>query len=197
MARKPRRKTHIKQKAFEHLNISPLEQHRRQGGTLTPPLVTLPGTTLFASWRDAGLNEVLWAAILCGDLKRETYLDLFRQLVANAHANMSEPQHTFLTHSVLSVLTDDVFDVFAAPLLNHHRAIELLRSLLLLDCLPDRHHWARHLEAPDPETHSIFLMKAVATCFDHQSQEATDIRWLKICYFAVVCDRLRIGLAGC
>jgi Family of unknown function (DUF5677) len=37
-------------------------------------------------------------------------------------------------------------------------------------------------------------MKGVATCFDHQSQEATDIRWLKLCYFAVVCDRLRIGL---
>jgi hypothetical protein len=48
----------------------------------------------------------------------------------------------------------------------------------------------RNLDTPDPETHSVLLMKAVATCLDHQSQQATDIRWLKVCYFAAVCDRV-------
>jgi hypothetical protein len=160
MAKKSRGKPHVKQTAFEHLDISSLERHRRQGSTLTPPLATIPQLNL-ASWRDAGLNEILWAAILCGDLDRQIYLDLFRRFVANARTNIPDRQNTFLTHSVLSVLENDTFEIFAAPLLKHDRARELLRSLLLLECLPDRQHWARYLEAPDPETHSVFLMKAV------------------------------------
>jgi Family of unknown function (DUF5677) len=190
MARKSRGKRHIKQKAFDDLNISGLEDYRRQGGTLTPPLATLPGTTVFASWKDAGLNEVLWAALLCGELDRETYLALFRQIVVNARSSVPNRQDTYVTHSVLSVLPDAVFDIIVQPLLQDSRANDVLRSLLLLESLPDRHHWARNLSAPDIETHSVFLMQGVATCLDHQSQEATDIRWLKICYFAMVCDRI-------
>jgi hypothetical protein len=51
MVRKRRGKRQIKQKAFEHLNIAGLEDYRQQGGTLIPPLATLPRTALFASWK--------------------------------------------------------------------------------------------------------------------------------------------------
>ena len=96
MARKTQGKRHTRQKAFEHLDISSLEDYRRQGGTLTPPLATLPGATHFASWTDAGLNEVLWAALLCSELERRTYLTLFRKIVVNARTSIQNRQDTYV-----------------------------------------------------------------------------------------------------
>jgi hypothetical protein len=147
--RKVRRKRQTKSKVFEDLNISELEAHRQQGGTLTPPLATLSNLTA-ASWKDAFLNDVLWAAVLCGNLERHVYLDIFRHTVANARSSLPNRQDTYITHSVLSVLADHTFDTILEPILQHDAAKEALRSLLLIDCLPDRHHWARHLRAPDP-----------------------------------------------
>lgn len=62
MAKDRKKKNHIKHTAFEDLNISALEDHRQQGGTLSPPLTQIGNTNLI-SWRDHGINEVLWAVI--------------------------------------------------------------------------------------------------------------------------------------
>ena len=56
------RKPKIPHPDFADLNISSLEQHRRQGNLLIPPLARLKDMT-FISWRDAGLNEILWGCI--------------------------------------------------------------------------------------------------------------------------------------
>jgi Family of unknown function (DUF5677) len=61
-----------------------------------------------------------------------------------------------------------------------------MSALLLLDCLPDRQHWARHLSAPDPQEGWTVLARAVVVCLDHQSQESTDIRWLKLMHMAIM-----------
>lgn len=42
--------------------------------------------------------------------------------------------------------------------------------------------WPRHLAPPDPDQHWPLLAQAVADCFDHQSEKATDCRWLKLMY---------------
>ena len=195
MARKANRSKRRKNPRTESakLNMSSLDQHHRQRNLLIPPLRRL-SQMHFTSWRDSGINEVLSAILIRGNLDQAPSLTIFRDLISNARHRLSAPNDTYLTHSVLSVLGEDVFDVWAAPLLNNTVARELLRPLLFFDCLPDRSHWQRHLDPPDPAIHGRLLMKGVASCLDHQSQEATDIRWLKICYFAIVCDRVRIGL---
>jgi hypothetical protein len=195
MARKANRSKRRKTPRTESvkLNMSSLDQHQRQRNLLIPPLRQL-SQMHFASWRDAGINEVLWAVLIRGNLDQAPSLTIFRDLISNARHRLPAPKDTYLTHSVLSVMENDVFDMWAAPLLGDTVARELLRPLLFFYCLPDRSHWQRHLDPPDPAIHGHLLMKGVASCLDHQSQEATDIRWLKICYFAIVCDRVRIGL---
>jgi hypothetical protein len=111
---KARGKNHTKPKAFEDLDISALEAHRQKAGTLTPPLATLSNLS-FESWKDAGLNEILWAAILCGALERRVYLGVFRNIVTNARSNLPKREDTYITHSVLSILSDDVFDIMMHP----------------------------------------------------------------------------------
>lgn len=52
-------------------------------------------------------------------------------------------------------------------------------------------HWSRHLAEPEPDRHWPLLAQAVADCFDHQSQKATDCRWLKVIYKLVI-GRIRL-----
>lgn len=192
--RKPPQKPHIRQKGFEDRNISPLEHHKRQGPNLLAPLNADLNLNLALSWQDTALNEMLWAVLLRGNLDQGTCLSLFRHVIGNAHENLADRRETYITHSALSALPDDTFDIWVAPLLENEKARDLLRSLLFFDSLPDRAHWARHLEPPDPAIHSEPLMRAVEVCLDHQSQESTDIRWLKIAYFMFVCERMKIAL---
>jgi hypothetical protein len=77
--------------------------------------------------------------------------------------------------------------VFSNP-----EAKEALRALSLIQNLPDSHHWKRYLwevAEDDKSRYYDILSKAVAFCFDHQSQESTDIRWLKV-MFMILAGRL-------
>lgn len=193
MAKKSKgnRPSHVKHAQFDDENISSLEDHVRQGKRLIPPLATLPNGRSM-SWAGDALNEVLWAALIRANTDQKETLALFRYLVSNARENLENRQETFLTHSVLSTFSDNQFDIWVRPLLENKKIKDLLSSLLFIDCLPDIRHWQRHLNLPEPEQHSQYLTKAISACLDHQSQESTDIRWLKLVYFIVVCERLHI-----
>lgn len=174
---------------------SGIERHERRGSKLLTPFNAKLGATMsWASWRDNGLHEVLWANLIRGNVTQTESLQLFRQVVARAKNSTTDHMETFITHSVLSVLPDGVFDEILEPVLTDAKARKVLPALLFFDCLPDRHHWARHLEKPAPEVHSEPLMRSLAACLDHQSQEATDVRWFKLIYFAVVCERLHFAM---
>lgn len=187
--KKPKKKDHIKQAAFAHYNISSLEDHKRTGGKLSPPLADIANTSLI-SWRDHGLNEMLWAAILRGNIDQQKCLSLFRRIVVKAKEEDPQYKDTFISHSALAAISDEKFDALMAPLFGDEQANNLLRSLIYMDCLPDRHHWLRHLKEPESQSHYEYLMKGVASCLDHQSQESTDIRWLKVMYCAIIQGRL-------
>ena len=122
-------------------------------------------------------------------MEQSDCLTLFRQVVINAKEHLPNAKDTFLTHSALSALSNDDFNIWSKPIMNNEKAKELLRTLLLFDCLPDRSHWQRHLEAPKSDIHSKYVMHGLSRCMDHQSQESTDIRWLKSMYFIIACQR--------
>jgi len=149
----------------------------------------LPNRTLL-SWRDQGLNEVLWAVIIRGNMDQRSCLNLFRKMVVNAHEKLPDREETFITHSALSILSNDHFDILFQPIFENEEAKNLLRALLLFKCLPDKHHWDRNLKIPEAEPHSTYLFKGVSSCLDHQSQESTDIRWLKVAYKMIVCEQI-------
>jgi hypothetical protein len=167
-----------------------LKDHQRLGSKLRPPLASLQGGINFSSWIDERLPDVLWQAIVRSAVPQEQALAIFRK-VASSFSYDKTDSAPFPTHSLLSTLTDEQFDLSLAPVLEDATLIRHLGALLLFESLPDRHHWLRHTKQSDSSFET--LARSVTTCFDHQSQEATDIRW-----FTILCilrkGRITFGL---
>ncbi len=68
---KSKTKDRIKNKKFKDLNISLLEEYHRDGKKLLPPLSKSPTPMSKLSWYNDALNEILWAAILRGNMERQ------------------------------------------------------------------------------------------------------------------------------
>ena len=179
--RKGRRKKGIKHERYKDHNLTMLGGHKRDGKKLTPPLMTIANQT-FSSWLDDALPEVLWAAILASHLERDDYLDLFRHVVSAGRDGIENYEDSFITHAALSILSSRDFASLVSPLLVREDVKELLSALLLFEDIPDRNHWEEQLAAPDPDRHWQVIGEAVFECFDHQSEKATDCRWLKVVY---------------
>ncbi len=194
MARKPTKrkanKNHIKDLRFKDRNVSPLESHPRAGHKLQSPFSRLQGHMIKSSWHDECIPNIIWACILSSFLERDTYLKLFSQLIRDTRENLERRKEIFLTHNFLATTTEDEFDTIFSNILSSEEARRYLSALRIVDCLPDRKHWTRHLPEPDFEKDWQILAHAVADTFDHQSQGATDIRWLKIAYFLFCQERL-------
>lgn len=157
---------------------STLNQHKRSGKTLTPPLASIPNMSL-ASWRDERMPDVLWAVLLTGCLPRDRYLTLFRSVVAAAHHSGLK---SGILHSDSAKLTEIEFDTIFKPLFMNSDALNALSPLLIFKSLPDRTHWARYLAEPDHDSALPILASAVARTLDHQSEASTDCRWLKVLF---------------
>ena len=175
------KKKHKPRKKRTDSNHTPLDMLSRSGKTLRSPLVTLPGGVQLTSWVNECIPNILWACILISHLERSECLDLFRSVPINAREKLPEAEYkdSNLVHNFLSLLTARQFDLLFEKVLANAKAKNLLSALLLVKCLPDRAHWERVLDAPNPEVHWQVIARAVGICFYHQSQEATDVRWIK------------------
>ncbi len=138
-----------------------------------------------SSWVNEVLADGLWSVLIAGLLPRETALRVFRSVLTIYKRNHQAFGTTMLVHSQLAQLSPELFDMLFRPLCQNSEIRNILRALLAFDTLPDRQHWQRALEAQGAawDEHSERLAKAVARCFDHQSQEATDCRWLRVMTF--------------
>jgi Family of unknown function (DUF5677) len=165
-----------KRKSSRQTRYSSLESHRREGKSFVPPFMQYPNTVLL-SWRDSRIPEILWAVLLSGVLERDRYLDIFRGVIRRA-AEAKQVQS--LSHSLLAADRPEAFDYVFEPVFHDERASRVLSCLLLLRGLPDRFHWERHALSPDPKFDWHVLAQAIALATDHQSQEATDCRWLRV-----------------
>ena len=160
-------------------NISNLRGHSRDRNTLKPPFSRLANVSLH-SWSNERLPKVLWAVILTGAFDRQTYLDLFRRVLDGARG-IPEDQVFGLDHGHIAMLSPENFAILFKPVLSDDQARKTLGSLLLFDELPDRAHWERHVDQPSDEDAFAWVAGGVAVTLDHQSQEATDCRWVRLC----------------
>ncbi|MEN2787154.1 DUF5677 domain-containing protein [Sphingomonas qilianensis] len=168
-----------KKRSSKHSGAS-LDQHHREGKTLIPPYARLPGKIELSSWRDDRLPEMVWATLICAQNKRDSYLSIFRELADSAHDNQ-DIKCDGMGHSRFATLTDVQFDKLFDPILSSKDRLFQLSPLLLLKNLPDRDHWLRHLPIlEEEETAWQLLGKGIAENLWHQSQAATDIRWLRV-----------------
>ncbi|MEE9379893.1 MAG: DUF5677 domain-containing protein [Hyphomonadaceae bacterium] len=188
--KRKQKKEHIKHAQYDGHTFSSLESHPRKGKNLSSPYRKLPNVS-FSSWRDDFLPNMLWAAVLGTTVSRDCYLEFFRKILGQVR-QLERPSERFLTHNYLAALTDDEFALVFAPLKESPEILAAMACLTLLDSLPDSQKWKVFLEISKPEKDNGILAKAVAATFDHQSELATDIRWLKVMTF-IVLDRMNFG----
>jgi hypothetical protein len=157
---------------------SRLSQHRRNKKTLSPPLRQISQLNL-VSWRESVAPDLLWAVALASHLDREEYLALFRE-VAEACRQLGPDRAKGIKHSELARTDQEAFDFITAPLLAHKGAKDVLRSIVIFDGLPDRNYWLQHIFEERPQVAATVLATAIANVTDHQSEQATDCRWLRL-----------------
>src|SRR5690606_22207940 len=87
--------------------------------------------------------------------------------------NESIPSHSNLANRHPHLIADIVRAVTAKSL-----GYAALRPLLVVDSLPGRQHWADALGMEADQEEWSALADAVLEFFWHQSEQATDVRWL-------------------
>jgi hypothetical protein len=161
-------------------NHSTIKQHHQKGKTLVPPLANLPNLTP-ASWMDERLPEMLWAVLIVAQLPQPRALAIFRRVAEYFYQFRNEKDApSDVRHSGLSKMKPEVLEGFLQTLLSADDCTEFLRPLLLFHDLPARAAWEKALDVTPLNEDWKTLMHAVALTLDHQSQESTDCRWIRV-----------------
>lgn len=158
---------------------STIDQHNRSGSKLIPPLLAPKLNVTPVSWANDRLPEMMWPALLVTGLGRDKALARFREVI-NFVAEATEPKPNDIGFAGLAALEATTLNSLLNVITEGAEAALALAPLLLLDHLPARVQWHHALAEVATAAKWEPLMHAVATCFDHQSQEATDCRWLSV-----------------
>ena len=105
---------------------------------------------------------------------------LFREIVMRAKPKYDALDYATLCHNFLATLEQDEFNQIFFPISHDPDAKQACTVLACLESLPDRHLWAGLLEVECGEIKFEHLAKGVVSTLDHKSQEATDVRWVKV-----------------
>jgi hypothetical protein len=162
-----------------------LSGHTRVGKTLVPPMMSLPGSINFSSWSNERLPEMLWATLVMTVFPREDSLGTFREIASLGikYREMGDECKPWsLNLSALAKQPHELIAAIVQIVKKRPLALAALRPLLLLESLPARNVWKTEIAADPVDDDWETLGKAVITNFDHQSQEATDIRWLRLMF---------------
>jgi len=153
-----------------------LAGHRRHKKTLIPPLIDLPMTP--SSWVDSRMPELLWVVLLREQLGRIRAIEVFNY-IANYVASHKECGDVMLT--ALGRLHPDARREFIRYVVSlDAKNAQHLRPLLLFSSLPGRVEWAQELgEAVGGEDWKA-TAAAVSKVLFHQSEQATDCRWMRL-----------------
>ena len=184
MSRRNREKR-LRKRQSEH-DYSGIDLHTQRGKLLVPPMMTVPNVELI-SWRDNRLPEILWAAILITHLPRNMALSIFRRVAVYGRNLRRERQQApgDITHSGLARIDVDQARELIGLICTDDYGRHLLASLTLLDELPAQELWQGAIGKEQHAHDWGVLQRAVAATLNHQSQEATDCRWLKVMFLAL------------
>ena len=159
---------------------SRLDQHSRQGKVLTPPLATLP--MVHQSWLNDRLPELLWAALAREAMTRERALHFFRTVIASFADLPTDEQPSSLGLSTFGSMKPHAFSyAMGRAIAEVPEAAVVLSPLLVLPGLPCRHIWESLLSVEASDAWAR-LAASIATTHFHQSQEATDCRWVAVAF---------------
>lgn len=159
-------------------NESGLKDHKQNKKELNPPFLASGLNLSTSAWHDNRLPEMLWAVLIIGNLEREKALTFFRYISKFVEENNDASN---ITITGISDLKESTKSSLIKHICNFSKDTkEILRALLLFPQLPSIETWKEHLEAPDPKVDWNKVGISVEKTFWHQSQEATDCRWIKV-----------------
>jgi hypothetical protein len=171
-------------------SYSGIDAHKRQKKVLVPPLMAIPGITL-QSWVNDRLPEMLWSALLISRLGRERALESFRNVAALVPKLPIKKRTVQPTLSGLATVEEEILRDLLSAICSDTDSKVALRPMLLMDDLPAREQWAGSIgQTPQVEDWESLKVSVLAV-LDHQSQEATDCRWLRV-LFQVLSGKLHL-----
>ena len=154
-----------------------LKDHKQVKKILTPPLSGIPKLT-YSSWLHERLPDMLWAVLVIGNTKRSNALNFFRYVGKYVEKNKEFAE---ITLTNISNQDEKKIEKFISHLLNYSKEIKnILRPMALYPKLPAFKIWKKFLEDPIPKEDWQKISEGILKTFDHQSEKATDCRWIKV-----------------
>lgn len=163
-----------------------LKQHKIINKKLVPPLATIGMTP--SSWINDRLPEMLWAALYANTFPRGELLKRFKSIVdvACRITDTSKPDWRMkpipVTITGISILKEEEKRIMMSVIGEDELAKNALAPMLLLENLPDLNLWKSTIKVTPTNDDWEKLAVSIAGCFYHQSQKATDCRWVKALY---------------
>lgn len=164
---------------------TPLAKHQKVGKNVVPPLAMLARQLpmVRTDWAGDRLPEMLWASLLIAGHGRDAALDAFRAVATYIRATVEGNENSAndlsdVTLTGLAKWSDEDFvhfvQIVVAP------SPGLFSGLASFEQLPHRERWLTAIgDAGDPADLEP-LAHAVAITYWHQSQDATDCRWMRV-----------------
>ncbi|MCC6934702.1 MAG: hypothetical protein IT406_03405 [Candidatus Yanofskybacteria bacterium] len=155
-----------------------LSGHKRDKKQLHPPFAQIKFTP--SSWINDRMPDMLWAVLLIGHWEREKALEVFRHV-----ASFVEKNHDCYNITITGIgrWTEEKRIGFIKYLTawNDGKTIkEALRPMMLFPEMPGFKEWHDELGNPDSEGDAVKIADALPKVMWHQSDEATDCRWVKL-----------------
>lgn len=158
-------------------NETKLSGHKRIKKELKPPFMQIPNLKP-SSWIDERLPEMLWAVLVIGNIERAKALDFFRYIAGYVDKNRDCYDITLTGISKFLVNKREEFIKRALSWSDEIKIV--LRPLALFPGLPAVDVWRSFLGQSEPKGDWPKLATGVSKTLWHQSEEATDCRWIKI-----------------
>lgn len=144
---------------------------------------------VFSSWANERLPEMLWAALLVGGLERERALAVLRDVGFAGRGIHDETRSHDITFTGITELPDGNPRRIVGLICEDADSRHALSPLLLLEDLPGSEMWREALADVRTEAAWEPLMRAVGLTLFHQSEEATDCRWVRA-LFPIACGKV-------
>jgi len=157
---------------------TPLGGHILEGKNLKPPFAVMEGKVTLTSWANERLPEMIWAALVRVSVEQKYALAEFRRILAFIGNHPQKELIHDLTLTGISKLDQPLREELIAFIINSPIASHALPVLRLFDALPAKESWNKYL--PNDPIKIELLMDAVGATLWHQSQEATDCRWVRV-----------------
>ena len=157
-------------------NRTSLLEHKKVGSELRPAFSQFEGEVIFSHWSDERLPEILWAAVIRVIQDQNYAISEFRRVIDFVRNHDKKEELSDLSLTGISKLNVPLRDEFLSFLLSNPITASALTVLLIFEYLPAKTTWAKYLPNTEPDINII--MMAIGMCIPHQSQEATDCRWL-------------------